>query len=215
MLSEIILGTIVPLLLVYPYIQPKLDSMMQLLSSACMYYTQVKEEVKNEYATKNIVQLTPIIVYRFIKNGSCLFLSLYMNADSKHIHYVSGGMCLTYKLNGETYVVLLPTKDKSHEITLLEAYGISYSESVASSSSSTSEKDTETDTETELDEEDKQDITTLMNSIMGPDRDFHSQKITPKLLGYDEIIVRYVDGDLNEKELSFSVDDTMSFSSAS
>ena len=224
MLSEIILGTVVPFIMCIQsrYIKQLITITTTSISYTYTLYKQLFETVNTEY--KDIPYrwtFVPFITsYRFIIEGISLLISYYIYTnttnDSSYLTHINGGVCISYTRNGEQYLILLPIKDKSHELTLLEAYGIReeivFTESQSddhseSQSESQSDDHSEDHSDDQLESEEKEDISELMNAIMGPDRDFHSQSITPKLLGYNQIILRYVDGELNEHEVSFSSSD--------
>ncbi len=62
--------------------------------------------------------------------------------------------------------------------------------------------------EDEDEEEVEEDITEFFNSIYGPCKDFHQSKISPNMLGYEKIIIKYLNGDtVEEEEKTFIYDE--------
>jgi len=46
----------------------------------------------------------------------------------------------------------------------------------------------------------EEDITEYFKAFYGPSKDFHGSKITPEIIGFDKIIIKYLNGDTIEEE---------------
>lgn len=169
MISEIILGTVVPFFLIYH---------SSTIRTTIDIYTQILHTTQETYKDRPILQLLSPAIACFELGKQSLYVAkgLFTYSQNSHITQLDGAISIDYTLHGKPYTIIIPDKNKTEENIVLEAHGI-------------------------LDEEEKEDITEYISSIIGPDRDFHLQPITPQLLGYDKVTIRYADSQLNEKEV--------------
>lgn len=211
MISEIILGTFVPLFLVFN--SSFAQSLYNGMKAFTHAYTTILQTTCESYEDRPLMQLaSPIIaLFECSKQAATLCLGMISYAGQYNITQYKDYMAVDYVLHGKSYSILLPTKSKTDEITLLEAYGL-FNEIDAEESKTyeSSEESSDIDSDyTTSDPDEKEDIMEYLGSILGPDRDFHNQSITPTLLGYDEVIIRYVDGQLDEKEVLFKKEEVI------
>lgn len=199
MLSEIVLGTVIPLILIYK--SSLIQNSITLCEGICNLYMDCLQTTREDYKDNIVAQIwSPWIALFVLTKRSILFArSMYIYSQDSNVTHFDEGISVQYTLHGKEYSIIIPNKNKTEDVTLLEAYGIvRHSED--------DEVLPESD-EVLPERDEKYDIMSYMCSIIGPDRDFHSQTLTPSILGYDKVFIRYVDGQLDEKEKLFQKDD--------
>jgi hypothetical protein len=199
MLSEIVLGTVIPLILIYK--SSLIQNSITLCEGICNLYMDCLQTTREDYKDNIVAQIcSPWIALFVLTKRSILFArSMYIYSQDSNVTHFDEGISVQYTLHGKEYSILIPNKNKTEDVTLLEAYGIvRHSED---------DKVLPESDEVVPERDEKYDIMSYMCSIIGPDRDFHSQTLTPSILGYDKVFIRYVDGQLDEKEKLFQKDD--------
>ena len=223
MLSEIVLGTVIPLILIYK--SSLIQNSITLCEGICNLYMDCLQTTREDYKDNIVAQIcSPWIALFVLTKRSILFArSMYIYSQDSNVTHFDEGISVQYTLHGKEYSIIIPNKNKTEDVTLLEAYGIvrhseddevlpseSGNEVVSEGDEVVSESDEVVPSESDEvvpESDEKYDIMSYMCSIIGPDRDFHSQTLTPSILGYDKVFIRYVDGQLDEKEKLFQKDD--------
>ena len=237
MISEIILGTVVPALLFYNY--TSFGSVCNdvgncLLQFSNMYF-RILNKTQEDHKDNLCIQICSptIALYKSFKIIVDFLYQEYLFSCNKNIHIYNNKYLVEYTLHGKEYLIIMNKKNESlHEI--VEAIGIKkyttcraelvqkytdddlflYNNSTSSSEVEDEEQAVEEQSneeqvveeqvnEEQVNEEqvnDEQvdeefDITLSLIKLYGPFHNFHNSKITPSLLGFDKVTIKYLNSD--------------------
>jgi len=117
MISEIILGTFIPVILLYqiPFVSNYIQTIQSNLNIVCTTYLSILNNIQNENKNNLCVQLiAPVYaIYKLCFHAFYLAISYLEYQNNKNITFFENHYCIQYTLHNKLYFILIDKKESS------------------------------------------------------------------------------------------------------